>query len=66
MADMIPAIGAIIPSTTSRQEVVTKVYEGTWILPISQVYSTVYNITIYDVNGKLQTVTNSHVINYTV
>ena len=65
MADMIPAVGAIIPSTTSRQEVVTKVYEGD--RPgTSQVHSTVYNITIYDVNGKLQTVTNSHVINYTV
>jgi hypothetical protein len=65
MADMIPAVGAIIPSTTSRQEVVTKVYEGD--RPGStQVHSTVYNITIYDVNGKLQTVTNSHVINYTV
>jgi len=65
MADMIPTVGAIIPSTTSRQEVVTKVYEGD--RPgTSQVHSTVYNITIYDVNGKLQTVTNSHVINYTV
>jgi len=65
MADMIPAVGAIIPSTTSRQEVVTKVYEGA--RPgTTQVHSTVYNITIYDINGKLQTVTNSHVINYTV
>ena len=65
MADMIPTVGAIIPSTTSRQEVVTKVYEGD--RPgTTQVHSTVYNITIYDVNGKLQTVTNSHVINYTV
>ena len=65
MADMIPAVGAIIPSTTSRQEVVTKVYEGD--RPgTTQVHSTVYNITIYDVNGKLQTVTNAHVINYTV
>ena len=65
MADMIPAVGAIIPSTTSRQEVVTKVYEGDRPCT-TQVHSTVYNITIYDVNGKLQTVTNSHVINYTV
>lgn len=65
MADMIPAVGAIIPSTTSRQEVVTKVYEGDQP-GTTQVHSTVYNITIYDVNGKLQTVTNSHVINYTV
>ena len=65
MADMIPAVSAIIPSTTSRQEVVTKVYEG-HRPGTTQVHSTVYNITIYDVNGKLQTVTNSHVINYTV
>ena len=52
-------------TTTTRQDVVTKVYEGTEP-GTTQVHSTVYNVTIYDINGKLQTVTNSHVINYTV
>ena len=65
MPDLIPSVGAVVPSTNTRQEVVTKVYKGD--RPgTTQVHSTVYNITIYDVNGKLQTVTNSHVINYTV
>jgi len=65
MPDIIPSVGAIVPTTTTRQDVVTKVYEGTEP-GTTQVHSTVYNVTVYDINGKLQTVTNSHVINYTV
>ncbi len=65
MPDMIPSVGAVVPTSTTRQDVVTKVYEGA--TPGStKVHSTVYNVTVYDINGRLQTVTNSHVINYTV
>tara|TARA_B100001939_G_scaffold303874_1_gene281846 strand:- start:499 stop:696 length:198 start_codon:yes stop_codon:yes gene_type:complete len=65
MADMIPSVGATIPTTTTRQDVVTKIFEGSHP-GTTQIQSTVYNVTVYDINGKLQTVTNSHVINYTV
>ena len=65
MSDIIPSVGAVVPTPITRQDVVTKVFEGSHPGP-TQVPSTVYNVTIYDINGKLQTVTNSHVINYTV
>ena len=40
MTDIIPSVGAIIPTTTTRQDVVTKVYEGTEP-GTTQVHSTV-------------------------
>ena len=65
MSDIIPSVGAVVPTTITRQDVVTKVFEvshpGT-----TQVQSTVYNVTIYDRSGSLQQVTNSYQVNYLV
>ena len=65
MAETIPSIHSTIPVTHTLRDVVTKVYQGD-VPGETKVVSTFYNVTIYDYMGKLQTVTNSHVIDYLI
>ena len=57
MPEIIPSINSVIPTSYGQTHTVTKVYQGD---------GPVYNVTTYDYMGKLQTVTNSHVIDYLV
>jgi len=61
----ISSIHSVIPTTYTQRDVVTKVYQGD-APGETKVVSTYYNVTTYDYMGKLQTVTNSHVIDYLV
>ena len=65
MAETIPSIHSTIPVTHTLRDVVTKVYQGD-VPGETKVVSTFYSVTIYDYKGKLQTVTNSHVIDYLI
>ena len=65
MNEIIPSIHSVIPTTYTNRDVVTKVYQGD-APGETRVVSTYYNVTIYDYMARLQTVTNSHVIDYLV
>ena len=65
MPEIIPSINSVIPTTYGHTHTVTKVYQGD-VPGETKVVSTFYNVTIYDYMGKLQTVTNSHVIDYLI
>lgn len=65
MHEIIPSIHSVVPTTYAQSHVITKVYQGNGPGE-TKVVSTVYNVTTYDYMGKLQTVTNSHVIDYLV
>jgi len=60
--DTVSAVSAIPTSYTSTQ-VVYRTYEGKNPGDV-RVIATTYEVTVYDKNGKLETVTNTHQADY--
>ena len=61
--DTVAAVSAIPISYTSSTQVVYKTYEGKNPGDV-RVIATTYEVTVYDKNGKLETVTNTHQADY--